>query len=126
MTVLAVLFKYTYHGFQLDFEQRRVREYLSMFGLKTGRWVPLPAFTNVRLSARLHAAQDHGHQHPGQKPAPPITWYTIGLHSQPEEADYELRTDNRPDALATLHLLAERLGIPAEDATFPANPFDVK
>lgn len=122
--LLGFLFQSTYHGFQIDFKKRRVREYLSMFGLKTGKWAPLPPFDRVVLTSNLRStAEDHGHHHDGKKPAPLVTWYTIALYSQPEEADYELRTDNHQDAQQTLQLLAERLNIPAEDKAAPLNPF---
>ncbi|WP_207435189.1 hypothetical protein [Sabulibacter ruber] len=125
--VLGLLFKYTYHGFQIDFQNKRVREYLSMFGLKTGRWAPLPAFKQVLLSSNLgHAhAHDHDHEHGHhhhEEPAPLVTWYTIGLYSTSPEPDYELRTDSQQDALQTMELLANRLHIPAENrAISPAS-----
>lgn len=114
--LLGLLFKYTYHGFQLDFQGRRVREYLSMFGIKTGKWVPFPTFQRIILTSNLAQADDHEHHHEGE-PAPLVTWYTIGLYSQPKEADYELRTASQEDARQTLHLLATRLHVPAEDKT---------
>ncbi|GGK62172.1 hypothetical protein ACD591_00040 [Rufibacter glacialis] len=120
LMLLGILFRFTFHGFQLDFQKRRVREYLSMFGLKTGKWAPLPAFNRVVLTSHLRAADDHGHDHGHsheEKPAPPVLWYTLGLYSQSEEADYEFRTDNAEDAHKTLHLLATRLGIVAENHT---------
>ncbi|RNI31579.1 hypothetical protein [Rufibacter latericius] len=116
LLLLGVLFKFTFHGFQLDLQHRRVREYLSMFGLKTGKWAPLPAFQHVRLTSHLRLAKDHGHTHDhDHEPAAPVMWYTIGLYSQSAEPDYELRTDNAEDALKTLHLLSTQLGIPAEN-----------
>lgn len=116
--LLGLLFQSTYHGFQLDFQNRRVREYLSMFGLKTGKWAPLPTFTHVRLTSNLRTAEDHDHGRThDHEPAAPVMWYTIGLHSQSTQADYELRTDNQQDALQTLHLLSGKLNIPAEDRT---------
>ncbi|MFC6997235.1 hypothetical protein [Rufibacter roseus] len=126
--LLGILFQSTYHGFQIDFKRRRVREYLSMFGIKTGEWAPLPAFERVVLTSNLGSAHnhDHGHDHAHQhdhKPAPLVTWYTISLFSDSEHADYELRTDNSEDALSTLKLLAERLGISAVDKTRPLDPF---
>jgi len=124
--LLGILFRYTHHGFQLDFEKRRLREYLRMFGLRSGKWAPFPAFERVVLSSTLKAAHDHGHLHPGEKPVPPVTWYTIGLYTGTEEPAYELRTDNQADALKTTQLLAERLDIPAEDKAFPLDPFFTK
>ncbi|ALI98462.1 hypothetical protein [Rufibacter tibetensis] len=122
LVLLGFLFKYTYHGFQLDFQNRRVREYLSMFGLKTGKWAPLPAFKQILLTSTLRSSEDHDHDHGhphshDDEPAPPDMWYTIGLYSQSEEADYELRTDNAEDAHKTIQLLADRLGIPSENRT---------
>ncbi|GAB2545687.1 hypothetical protein [Rufibacter soli] len=121
LVVLGFLFKFTYHGFQLDLQHRRVREYLSMFGFKTGKWAPLPAFQRITLTS-LQAAHDydHGHSH-GEESAPLVTWYTIGLYSQSPSADYELRTDNQEDARQTLKLLAEKLGIAAEDHTLASS-----
>ncbi|WP_181309046.1 hypothetical protein [Rufibacter sp. XAAS-G3-1] len=116
LLLLGILFKFTFHGFQLDFQNRRLREYLSMFGLKTGKWAPLPAFQKVVLTSNLRPSDDHGHSH-DHKPAPLVMWYTIGLFSHSDEADYELRTDNQQDALKTLRLLSGKLGIPAEDRT---------
>ncbi|MBC3539255.1 hypothetical protein ACFSC6_07850 [Rufibacter sediminis] len=121
--LLGILFQSTYHGFQLDFKNRQVREYLSMFGLKTGKWAPLPAFQRVVLTSRLRSSQDHDHGHShDHEPAAPVMWYTIGLFSQTEQPDYELRTDNQPDALKTLRLLSTELGIPAEDQTTSSSP----
>jgi len=114
--LLGLLFQTTHHGFQIDFKHRRVREYLAMFGVKSGNWVPLPQFQKVVLSSNLAPADDHGHDH-GDTPAPLVTWYTIGLYSGSPEADFELRTGHQEDALKTLHLLANRLDILAEDRT---------
>ncbi len=118
LLLLGVLFKFTYHGFQLDLQHRRVREYLSMFGLKTGKWAPLPAFQKVRLTSHLRTAEDHDHDHGhthDHEPAAPVLWYTIGLYSQSQEPDYELRTDSAEEAQKTLHLLSSQLNIPAEN-----------
>ncbi|KAA3439748.1 hypothetical protein [Rufibacter hautae] len=118
LLLLGVLFKFTFHGFQLDLQHRRVREYLSMFGLKTGKWAPLPAFQRVRLTSHLRTTEDHDHEHGhthDHEPAASVMWYTIGLYSQSAEPDYELRTDNAEEALKTLHLLSDELRIPAEN-----------
>ncbi len=118
--LLGVLFQSTHHGFQLDFKKQRVREYLSMFWFKTGKWAPLPAFRRVVLSSNLGPGpNDHGHVHDGEEPKPLISWFTISLYSQAEAPDYELRTDNKADAHKTLQLLAKQLNIPAEDTTRP-------
>ncbi|WP_205504188.1 hypothetical protein [Rufibacter psychrotolerans] len=126
LVLLGLLFQGTYHGFQIDFQNKRVREYLSMFGLKTGKWAPLPAFKQVLLTSNLGHAHahdhDHEHGHHHDEPAPLVTWYTIGLYSTSPEPDYELRTDSQQDALQTMELLAKRLHIPAENrATSPAS-----
>ncbi|MBA9079619.1 hypothetical protein [Rufibacter quisquiliarum] len=118
--LLGLLFQTTHHGFQIDFKNRRVREYLTMFGVKSGNWVPLPQFQKVVLSSNLAPADDHDHAHDhhhDDKPAPLVTWYTIGLYSASPEANFELRTGHQQDALKTLHLLAAKLGVPAEDKT---------
>ncbi|MFB9863553.1 hypothetical protein [Rufibacter immobilis] len=121
LSLLGLLFQSTHHGFQIDFRDRRVREYLSMFGLKTGKWAPLPAFQYVQLSSNLAPAHahdhEHDHDHSHEDPAPLVPWYTIGLYSRQQEADYELRTDSREDALKTLQLLSKQLNIPIQDKT---------
>ncbi|QHL87647.1 hypothetical protein GU926_09440 [Nibribacter ruber] len=111
LLVMGVLFKFTHHGFQLDFEQRRVREYLLMFGIKFGQWAPLPAFERVILTTNM-IPQDH--DHPGEEPAL-VKWYTVGLYSTGEEPAYELRTSHEHEALQTLELLSQRLQVPSEN-----------
>ena len=111
LLVLGILFKFTYHGFQLDFEQRRVREYLLMFGIKFGQWAPLPAFERVVLTTNM---LPQGHDHPGEEPAL-VKWYTVGLFVTDEEPAYELRTSHEHEALQTLELLSQRLQVPSEN-----------
>lgn len=43
-----------YYGIQIDYRQKSYRQFLSLVGIKMGRWKPLPLMEKIILSPRKH------------------------------------------------------------------------
>ena len=48
--VAGIVFIWTSYGSQIDFDQKRVREYIGLFGLKRGEWTRLPELDKIFIT----------------------------------------------------------------------------
>jgi hypothetical protein len=52
--ILTVVSLTGYYGIQIDYLNKSYRQFLSLAGIKIGRWKPLPLLEKIMLSPRKH------------------------------------------------------------------------
>ena len=112
--LIGLCLRFSFHGVEVDAQERKIREFTFILGYKTGDWKPLPNLSKLRLSSY---SASHRNILNGTSPTfrSTITIYTITLVSENPLSDYSINLTNRKQALKTAQVLAGLLHLPLEE-----------
>lgn len=110
--VVGVVLSLTVEGTVLNLNSRMLKQYVGLFGIKVGRWKPLPSLTEVVLTSANYSQQVHSW----------VTRHDVrskvyrGFLKGPEGIKILFASNRNPDQVKEhVILIAEALDIPATD-----------
>ena len=112
--VLAgLILKYFTKGLQIDISGKRVREYISYFGIKFGDWSPMPHFSKVvHTSKNVTLWNTPNGISPTFKTG--ITLHTIGLFGTGSNPEYIIQSESEELTKREAKRISELLNVTLE------------
>lgn len=109
--VLGLALRLCTKGLQIDLQQKRIREYASYFGIKSGEWKSLPTFDRVVLTSRKVS---HWNTPNGVSPTfkSDVNIYTIGLFSGDANPEYIIQSESQKLAEREAEQISNLLSVP--------------
>jgi len=111
--IIGIVLKINYYGIQIDFDQKKYRNFISILGFKQGNWIVLPELERIVLTSKNVSTWNTPN---GISPTHKsnATIFTIALFRNSEQLELFFQTENESDAINKAKQLAEKLHIPLE------------
>ena len=111
--LVGLLLRFSYHGVEIDDAKKRVREYTSFLGFKTGDWEPLPNVKKLHFASFNSSSWNTSNGISSTFRSTSIL-YKITLVSDTPQSHYSISLTDRKQALKNVQALADLFHLPVE------------
>jgi hypothetical protein len=107
---LGLVLRLHYFGLQIDIGKKQIRDYITILGIKRGKWRPIPHIRKITFtSAKVSSWNTPNGISPTFKSN--VTAYTIGLFTHGVSPEFLIQTENKHVASTRAAQLSELFGI---------------